>query len=152
MAKETSTGGRGCGRGRHAGQGKGRANGNKKGANASTEKKFCPHGSGAQQQSVTFDAVKDHIVQQVQKTCKNGIDIAKMLDKEQIKDLSTLKPARAISVKTDSTEREVEQEGFDIEHKVLIEEHHKRVLQLEEKKTKAHALIFSTCCNWTVQI
>ena len=51
------------------------------------EMKFYPHTVGSQQQSVTYDTVKDHIVQYVQKTYKNGIDIAESLEKESFKNL-----------------------------------------------------------------
>ena len=49
-----------------------------------------------------------------------------------MKDLTPLKPTRDVSTKSDPTETQAEQEGSDIEHEVLIREHHKRVLQLEE--------------------
>ena len=104
-----------------------------------------------QQQSVTCDTVKDHIVQHVQKMHKNGIDIAELLKKEEMKDLSVLVPRRKVSVASDAS-RQVEQDGFDIIHKVEAQEHLKRVQQLEENKTKAHALIFSMCCNRVMQL
>ena len=47
-----------------------------------------------QQQSVTHDAVKDHIVQYAQKMYKNGIDVAESLEKEEMKDLSVVAPTR----------------------------------------------------------
>ena len=103
-----------------------------------------------QQQSVTHDTVKDHVVQCVQKMHKNGIDIAKSLKKEEMKDLSILVPRRKVSVASDAS-RQVEQDGFDIVHKVEAQEHLKRVQQLEENKTKACALIFSTYCNRVMQ-
>ena len=66
-----------------------------------------------QQQSVTHDTVKDHVVQHVQKMHKNGIDIAKLLEKEEMKDLSVLVPRRKVSVASDAS-RQVEQDGFDV--------------------------------------
>ena len=103
-----------------------------------------------QQQSVTHDTVKVHIVQYVQKMCKNGIDIAKSLKKEEMKDLSAPVPRRKVSVASDAS-RQVEQDGFDIVCKVEVQEHLKRVQQPEENKTKAHALIFSMCCDRAMQ-
>ena len=44
--------------------------------------KFQPHGIGRDRQTVTFDTVKDHIIQVVQKSYKHGLDIAKTLREE----------------------------------------------------------------------
>ena len=111
------------------------------------EMKFYPHTGGSQSQSVTYDSVKDHIVQYVQKTYKNGLDIAESLDKEVWKDLTTLAPVRTVSTEIDPDARQVEQDGFDILFKVNLQEHIKRVQQLEENKTKAYSLIYSNYCN-----
>ena len=40
------------------------------------EFKFYPHGMGKNQQMMTFETVKDHIVDYVQKTYKHGHDMA----------------------------------------------------------------------------
>ena len=83
-------GGRGRGRGRFQSRGGGIS------STASTKQKeikFFPHGAGRDQQTVTYDTVKDHIVSYVQKTYKNGQDIAVSLrDLEEI-DLSILHPS-----------------------------------------------------------
>jgi len=81
MGRDYKSAGRGWKRGRQAGRGRGRNNKSK--TSTSKEIKFYPHGGGSQQQNVTFDTVKDHIVQQVQKTYKYGIDIAKSLEEEK---------------------------------------------------------------------
>ena len=151
MGRESSSG-RGRGRSRYSGRGRGSFNANSKKTSNIKEYKFYPHTVGSQQQSVTFDTVKDHIVQFVQKTYKNGIDIAESLDKEVIKDLTPLAPTRKISVKPNAEEKALEQSGFDIEFKVQVEEHIKRAQQLEENKTKAYALIFSNYCNRVMQL
>ena len=96
------------------------------------ECEFYPHTVRAEQQSVTHDTVKDHITQCAQKNCKNGINITELLDKEVMKDLSTLQPARKISTNSDQAQKTLEQDGFDIEQKVYIQEHLKRAQQLEE--------------------
>ena len=59
--------GRGRGRGRYPGQ-----ENKPKGETKSNEYKFYPHGTGKYQHSMTYGTVKDHIVQFVQKTFKNG--------------------------------------------------------------------------------
>ena len=43
-----------------------------------SEMKFAPHYSG-KQQGHTYDTVKDHIIQYVQKNLKNGLDMAETL-------------------------------------------------------------------------
>ena len=63
--------------------GRGQYGSSKKSASTMREMKFLPHGSGAQQQSITYNTVKDHIVQHVQKTYKNSIDIADLLKNEK---------------------------------------------------------------------
>lgn len=65
------------------------------------EMKFFPHGIGRDKQAVTYDTVRDHIVQFVQKTYKNGQDIAVSLRDDKVKDLSTLAPVRGQSLSTD---------------------------------------------------
>ena len=54
--------------------------------------KFYMHGSGKQQQLMTYTTVKDHIVQFVQKTYKNGQDIAISLRNLQKMDLTGERP------------------------------------------------------------
>ena len=94
MGRDYSQGGRGRGRSRYGGRGRGRFNANSKKPSTTKEYKFYPHTVGSQQQSVTYDTVKDHIIQYVQKTYKNGIDIAELLEKEVLKDLTPLEPTR----------------------------------------------------------
>ena len=146
MGRESQ--GRGRGRSRYGGRGKGRSNANpKKSDNKKPEMKFYPHAVGAQSQSVTFDTVKDCIVQNVQKTCDHGIDIAESLEKESSKDLTALTPVRSLSVNADADTKKQEQEGFDMTCKAEIEECIKRKLKLEQNQTKAYALIYSNHCN-----
>ncbi len=86
--------------------------------NESKEVKFYPHSSG-QQQSMTFDTVKDRIIQYVQKTYRHGLDIAKSLRDEQKKDLTGEKPTRVVSMATDKDTKVIEQEGHNIEYLYL---------------------------------
>ena len=66
------------------GQGRGPARGGKSTSDkksttsTTTELKFVPHYSG-KQQMVTYDTVKDHIVNHIQKTFKHGVDIARAI-------------------------------------------------------------------------
>ena len=111
---------RGRGRSQYGGRGQGRFSQNFKSTTTQKDIKFYPHTVGSQTQSITYDTVKDHIIQYVQKTYKNCIDIAESLEKEAIKDLSTLAPTRTLSTNTDAEVRKIEQEGYDIEFRVMI--------------------------------
>ena len=84
---------------------------------AAKDCKFHLHAVKMQQQSVTHYTVKDHVVQHAQKMCKNNMDVAELLKKEEMKDLSAPVPRRKVSVASDAS-RQVEQDGFDIVCKV----------------------------------
>jgi hypothetical protein len=86
MGREISyrAGGRGRdgtrGRGRGGGQGRGSQDNRPKTYNASSkapEMKFIPHGIGKEvRQTATYQTVKDYIIQLVQKSFRNGKDVA----------------------------------------------------------------------------
>ncbi len=91
-------------------------------------------------------------MQFVQKTYKNGADIAKSLEAEAKKDLTSQGPTRQVSSETDEGARKIEQEGFDILYHVEVEQHHKHLMQLKENVTKSYALIYSNYCSRTIQL
>ena len=113
--------------------------------------KFTPHGIGRDKQTVTFDTVKDHIVQTVQKNYKHGQDIAKSLrDKARI-NLAPVTPKRTLSTSTDPVMKSLEQTGHDIMYQEELKRYLERKDDLEENLTKAYALILSQYCNKTMQ-
>ena len=124
-----------------------------------SEMKFVPHYSG-KQQMVTYDTVKDHIVQQIQKTFKYGNDMAQAIREMEYDDdnLGGGRPTRkVIDIPTEKDAREalhmtlqIEQEGYDIEYKEELRKYNIRKDVYEENKVKAYALIFR-CCNKTMQ-
>ena len=75
--------------------------------------KFYPHGSGRKGQSVTYAMVKDNIVSFIQRSYRNGKDIAVSLRDLQKKDLSAERPIRMISNKT-GDDKKLKQDGFDM--------------------------------------
>jgi hypothetical protein len=85
-----------------------------------------------------------HIVQQVQKTYKNGQDTAVSPRDLKVKDLNQFKPTRGSAVATDATENLQEQRGMDIIYQAELERYLERKDTLEQNLTKAYALIFST--------
>jgi hypothetical protein len=86
------------------------------------EIKFFPHGIGRETQTVTYDTVKDHIVQYVQKTLKNADPVA----------------------------NRNEQARMDIMYQAKLKRYLEQKDTLEHNLTKAYALIFSTDCNKTM--
>ncbi len=147
-------------RGRGSGRNNNRNNNGKRSYNnnsnnnnsQSGEKKFLPHYS-RKKQIVTYDTVRDHIEQQIQKSFKYGSDIVKAIREMKYDDtcLGGGKPTRkVITLPSDKVTREelhmslhIEQEGFDIEYKEELRKYNIRKDVYEENKTKAYALIFS---------
>jgi len=155
MGRDNEQSGRRGYRGQGRGQGRFTSRGRRKAGFKPHDRdlKFYPQGAANDAKGgATFDTIKQHIVQQVQRTYKNGIDIAQTLKTEVMVDLDVIEPVRKISTKNDAVQRHAEQEGFDIKYKMSIGEHLKRVNQLEENLTKAYALIFSSYCSRTMQI
>ena len=148
---------RGGGRGRSSrNQGRGRGRfpryqSNKSYNTKQPEMKFYPHGMGREQQTVTYDTVKDHIIQHVQKTYKNGHDIATSLRDLTKLDLDKEKPKRRISGNTEDDKKKIEQDGHDIMYQAEITRFLERKELLDQNLTKAYSLIYSTYCNKTMQ-
>ena len=76
MSRDNGRGQGQGGQGYRGGQGRFQGNKSKSTGSKTLEMKFFPHGIGRDRQTVTYDTVKDHIVQYVQKTYNNGQDIA----------------------------------------------------------------------------
>jgi hypothetical protein len=109
--------------------------------------KFFPHGIGRDRQAVTYNTVKDHIVQCIQKTYKNGQDAAVSIRKLSVIDLTPQEPNRGRATRADAAEKLEQQAGMDIMHQAGLERYLDRKDTLEQNLTKAYALIFSTYCN-----
>ena len=109
-------------------------------------------------QSVMYNMVKDHIVQHVQRTFKNGIDIAKSLrDLQKVDLLPDLPIRRAAAPAVDPTkpeqlqEQKIVQDGYDIKYTAKLNKHLEREAILDKNMAKAYALIYSQYCNKTMQ-
>ena len=152
-------GGRGRGNGARGSNGQGRGRGRSRGTGTggrgtpskAPEMKFTPHGIGRDKQTVTFDTVKDHIIQAVQKSYKHGQDIAKSLRDEKMMDVRIHDPVRKLSTETQEDLRSIQQTGHDIMYQEELKIYLERKGLLEENLTKAYALIFSQYCNRTMQ-
>jgi hypothetical protein len=70
---------------------------NNTGSNKTLEMKFVPHGIGKDRQRVTYQMVKNYIIQLVQKSFRNGKDVADSLRKMEKIDMTKNMPTRKIS-------------------------------------------------------
>ena len=148
------------------GSGRGTSNYNKKSGNrrqdvTSTSKnndemKFTPHYPG-KPQKITYDTLKDHIIIQIQKTFKNGQDIADLLRTETDKIPGTVPTRNTVTFTADEAKddqarlnKQIEQGGYDLEYKEALRAYNMRKEIYEDNKSKAYAYIF-TYCNRTMQ-
>jgi hypothetical protein len=115
------------------------------------EIKFFPHGIGRERQAVSYDTVKDHIIQYVHKTYRNGQDAAVSIKNPGVIDLTPHEPSRGSSTRTDAAENLKQQAGMDSRYQAELKRYLERKYTLEQNLTKAYALIFSTYCNKTMQ-
>jgi hypothetical protein len=115
--------------------------------------KFYPDGIGRDRQAVTYDTVKDHIVQYVQKSHRNGQDAAVSIRNLVVINLTPHEPSRGTAAATDPAVNLKQQAGMDILYQAELKRYLDRKDTLLEKNlTKAYAaLIFTTYCNKTMQ-
>jgi hypothetical protein len=95
--------------------------------------------------------VKDHIVQFIQKTYKNGQDTAASIRNLVVMDLTSHTPDRAIATAADSAANQNKQTGIDSLYQAEPERYLDRKYMLEQNLARAYAVIFSTYCNKTMQ-
>ena len=74
-------------------------------------------------QTATFTTVKDHAIQKIQQTFTDGFDMADSLRDMKMKDLSTEQPVRKMSTETDTEQRKIQQDGFDVLCHTKLEQH-----------------------------
>jgi hypothetical protein len=101
-------------------------------------------------QTITYQTVKDYIIQLVQKSFRNGKDVADSLRKMQKIDMTKNMPMRKISRAT-GTDKDLEQEGFNMLYKAEIDIYTKRKHEFEDNMNKTYSLIFLQHCNTTIQ-
>jgi hypothetical protein len=103
--------------------------------------KFVPHGIGKDRLTITYQRVKDYIIQLVQKSLRNGKDVADSLRKVEKIDMTKNMPTRKISRAT-GTDKAMEQEGYDMLYKAEIDIYTKRKHKFEDNMNKVYSLIF----------
>jgi hypothetical protein len=113
--------------------------------------KFKPHGIGKEVwQTATYQTVKDYIIQLVQKSFRNGKDVADYIRKMDRIDMTSKIPIRRISGATNADNRVTEQEGYNILYKAEIDMFTKRKHELEDNMNKTYSLIYLQHCNKTI--
>jgi hypothetical protein len=116
------------------------------------ETKCIPHGIGKEVwQTATVQTVKDYIIQLVQKSFRNGKDVADSTRKMERINMMTKIPIRRLMRASDADDRATEQEGYDILYKAEIDMHTKRKHELEENMNKTYSLKNLQHCNKTRQ-
>ena len=106
-----------------------------------TDMKFYPHTQG-RQQSYSYETIRDHIVQQVQKTFKYGQDIVQSIRDESYIDFDLKKPTRAVSIAAKDDDKKIEQEGFNMDYQMEMKRWYERAELYEQNKTKAYSTIY----------
>ena len=113
------------------------------------ELKFAPQ--SGRTITATYASVKEAVIQHIQKTYKNGFDVAQSLEDMQLIDLDKEKPIRQISTESEATAKAIEQDGFNIDYQEQLRCHYDRRDALKEGMNKAYALIFTNYCTETMQ-
>ena len=100
---------------------------------------------------MTFTAVKEAIMQYVQKTYTYGYDVAESLEKMSKKDLSLVKPTQdpATGNTPDEKAKSEEENKFAFHEKMKL--HIKRIQLLEDQLVKVYSLIYDTYCGTYMQ-
>jgi hypothetical protein len=105
--------------------------------------KFIPHGIGKEvRQTATYQAVKNYIIQLVQKSFRNGKDVADSIRKMENMYMTTKIPTRRLSGASGADEKATEQEGYDILYKAETDMYTKRKHELEHNMNKTYSLIY----------
>jgi hypothetical protein len=107
---------------------------------------FTPNTAG-KTQMVTYDTVKEHILQEIQKDLSHGNDIVRCLREGVNKGIPIIKPIREIEVKGSHSEEVLKtiQDGHDMEWKMYLQEYRERLNEYEENIFKTYAIIFGYC-------
>lgn len=104
-----------------------------------------------ERQTVTHETVKDHITQHVQRTHKEGHDIAKSTRDLKKVDLLSEKLERLVSQETDADKLKIKQDSPDVDCSMQKKMQLERAHTLDQNLNKVHALTHSNCCDKMMQ-
>jgi hypothetical protein len=114
--------------------------------------KFILHGIQKEVwQTATYQTVKDYIIQLVQKSFRNGKDVADSKRKMERINMTAKIPVRKLSRALNADDKTTEQEGYDILYKAEIDMYTMRKHELEDTMNKKYSLIYLQHCNKTIQ-
>jgi hypothetical protein len=110
--------------------------------------KFHPFQPGKPSQRYgSYSKVKEQALLYIQSNFKDGHDIAKSLEDDQLVDLSNEMPKPQISTKKDNNQREAEQKMFDMITKGQVERYLTREDNLRQNQPKAFSVIMQDFCT-----
>ena len=89
----------------------------------------------------------ENIIQQVQKSYKDGQYVAVSLRNMAVKDMTSEMPTRSISTNTNADMQKVEQDGFDIVFNAKYMRHMEKCDNLTGGLIKAYGLIMKDYCS-----
>ena len=112
--------------------------------------KFSPQTTGKNQYE-PYATVKETVTLHIQKSYKNGLDIAKAIKDMKHIELDKEEPKRKLSANTDADKAAIEQAGLDIQFQEEFRRHLDRVDGYKENCAKAYSLIFKDYCTRTMQ-
>ena len=100
---------------------------------------------GSITQASDYETTTSFIINHIMKTYTRGLDIAEALEKLQELDFTTSKPTLKTSNKTDAALKKTEEKQFEYEFKNDYAEYKKRILNYDDNKVKAYALLWERC-------
>ena len=109
--------------------------------------KFNPYGAWSGKKTATYETVKQHLIEYVQRNYKYGQDVAISLREMAKIDMDTKRPSMFLSQAEDAAERRSENRGLEISFQAEVTRFIERRDMLEQNMFKAYSLIMSTYCT-----
>ena len=100
---------------------------------------------GSATQASDYETTTSFIINHIMKTYTRGLDIAEALEKLEELDFTTSKPTLKTSNETDAALKKTEEKQFEYEFKNDYAEYKKRILNYDDNKVKAYALLWERC-------
>ena len=135
--------GRGRGRGRGGGRGRGKQNHNNN--NRPKEMKFAP--SVGSKNKATYQTIKEHLINKIQKDYDYGDDMAKCIKRMEMINLTDQQPTKKYSTKENADAKALEQSEFNVLYEKQMDIFVAREEELCKNTTKIYSLIIESYCT-----
>ena len=118
-----------------------------------SEMKFSPYGAAHGKSPTTFETVKDHIINTIQKSYKHGQDIADSLINMEEMDMEDNEPqmGTADSEGTTPAQLRTKQKAMEVKYQIDYTRFCERQEAYKENMIKAYALIYGNFCTESMQ-